>query len=463
MKTALWLISWFAWHLALGAARDIEVTGVVRDSETGDPIHHAMVTATVWTRDEHPHREIVVALSGEDGKFRFVGLPEGAYAIGAEKAGYRGADGQRSSHSDGGSYTNLVLHLTRLAVITGTVRDDRGLPIDGAHVGISFGLGKFYVSNPVTDQDGTFRAALLSRGRYSIGVFSPGNGTLLRARGLTFLPVYYPGTTDATAAAWIDLAPGQEIHVDLRVSPIPAYEIRGRFEADGTLIAVSVLPAGNDDYRVVWGLARHEDGSREFRISGLAPGLYVLNLQVGISSRSVFFHKTVQVANADVTNVVVSSTDGAVQGPRSKAPTCSVPWVKWHEIGSPQMWLSLPQRFLPQPWWLNSAVTTAGYNRSSGAGSVAGTLSSAARKRSRPPRSAICSTRAQPESCSARAAATIRSTDTCWRAANSAICRYTVSGTVTLRVMLPPLLSQGIPAARSLERRSARPPRNPWC
>src|ERR1035437_4832271 len=65
-------------------------------------------------------------------------------------------------------------------------------------------------------------------------------------------------------------------------------------------------------------------------------------------------------------------------------------------------------------------------------------------------------------SCSARAAATIRSTETCCRAANSAIWRYTVSGTVTLRVMAPPLLSQGIPAARSLERRIDRRPQNLW-
>jgi hypothetical protein len=291
----------------MGASGDIEITGTILDSESGKPIYHAMVTATGWKSTLRPHPDVLAVLTREDGEFRFSGLPEGMYDIRAQRAGYLGdANLLSSDRNHIVSSTSLDMRLTRQIIVTGTVRDDRGFPVSGALVGISNGLGPgSFVYYSGTDNDGIFRVAYLRRGTYRIGVFSPGSGTLLRAQGLSFAPVYYPGTDNPGAAKWIDLVPGQEFDVELRVTPTPAHEIRGRLDADGTLIRVSVLPAGNDSYQVVWGLARHETGSREFRVSGLTPGTYVLSLQ----ATNTMFRKTVQVLDVDVTDVVVSSAD----------------------------------------------------------------------------------------------------------------------------------------------------------
>jgi hypothetical protein len=316
VTVARWLgISWFGVCAALAAAGDIEITGTVLDSETGKPIDHAMVTATISKSEDLPHPDVLIVQTGEDGKFQFAGLPEGRFDIGARKAGYLDGGSQGMSHGHAILMSrDLTIHLTRQAVIKGTVRDDHGFPVAGAGVAIRAGPGKgSFDTDTTTDTDGAFRVAGRVRGKYRVGVFAPGVATLLRVQGLSFSPVYYPGTSDASAAVWIDLVPGQEFAVDLQVTPVPAREIRGRLEA-GVLRAVSVLPAGNDDYRVVWGVSRHQEGSREFTVTGLAPGTYVLELQVALStapSAMTFLRKTVEVVDADVTNVVVSPTDRA--------------------------------------------------------------------------------------------------------------------------------------------------------
>jgi hypothetical protein len=300
-------LAWFSIGAALGSPDNIEIKGVILDSETGKPVRHVVVTLRRTTRQPHP--EMVAALTGDDGTFSLSGLPESGYEIRAQKAGYLGDAGQWLSLHPVAASISLTMRLTKGAVIAGTVRDERGVPVAGAQLGIASGMEQGPLdSSGTTDNNGAFRLAKLSRGTYRIGVLSPGSGTLLRAQGMTFSPVYYPAAGDS-AAAPIDLIPGQEVNVDLRVTRIPAREIRGRVESSGTLIGVSALPAGNGNYLVTWGLARNEAGSREFRVSGLAPGVYVLSFQMAVSSSIDFLTKTVQIADADVTNVVVLSTD----------------------------------------------------------------------------------------------------------------------------------------------------------
>ena len=291
---------------ALGASGDIEISGTILDSGNGKPIQHAIVHATRWKSDDPPHPEVLVILTSEDGRFRFIGLPAGRYDIRVQKPGYYADDYRHDIVAS----TSLVLHLTENAVIRGTVKDSGGFPIAGAQVAVESGTWKgHYEVSAVTDMDGAFRVCR-SPGAYRVGVLSPGSMTLLRAQGLSFSPIYYPNTGDADAAAAFNLAPGQEFVVDLRVKPIPAREIRGLLET-GFLTAVSVLPAGSDNFRVAWGISRHEEGSREFRVSGLVPGIYALDFQVDLPSGSTILRKTVQVKDADVTDVLVSSADRA--------------------------------------------------------------------------------------------------------------------------------------------------------
>jgi hypothetical protein len=306
---ARWVgISWLALCAARPALGQVEITGSVVDAENGKPIVHALATATVWKSEDLSHPDLLVVLTGEDGKFHFTGLPDDRFDIAAEKAGYLDASGRRYSHAQSIMNADLTMRLTRQAFISGTVKDDRGLPVPGAQVVVQEGTGKdSFGSTYSTDSDGGFRAGASCRTCY-VGVLSPGLGTLLRAQGLSFAPVYYSGPDGGDVPVGIDMVPGREVRIDLRVSLIPAREIRGHLD-DGVLIGISVLPAGNDNYRAVWGVSRHEAGSREFRISGLAPGVYVLSFQVAASSHSTFLRKIVQVGNTDVTDLVVTSAD----------------------------------------------------------------------------------------------------------------------------------------------------------
>src|ERR1039457_6377205 len=157
---ARWVgISWLAICAARPALGQVEITGSVVDEEDGKPIVHALATATVWKSEDPSHPDLLVVLTGEDGRFQFTGLPDDRFDIAAEKAGYRDASGRRYSHAPSKMKADLTLRLTRQAFISGTVKDDRGLPVPGAQVVIQEGTGKgsFGVSADTTNPDGGFR------------------------------------------------------------------------------------------------------------------------------------------------------------------------------------------------------------------------------------------------------------------------------------------------------------------
>jgi hypothetical protein len=299
-----------------------EIAGTVIDSDTGKPIMHARVTAAVWTDRREQYGDVFVALTGEEGNFRFTGLPKSECEVSAEKAGYQKE--VRSNHfsarPDDFSLP-LTLRLTPTGVLTVRVLDQSGSAVDRAQVAIvrrgeenqpyAINLSVAYAP-----EDGLRR--FLPRGSYRVVAISPGSGNLLRARSQTFLPTYYPGTTSISQAEWIDVVPGKEVEADVQVTLIQGHEIRGHISSAGTLMQLSVaqlslLPAGSVDYYMNWGLVQFNRASGEFRVSGLAPGAYVLNAGVCLSPTcnpgGSEFRKSVQVVDANIDNLVISDAD----------------------------------------------------------------------------------------------------------------------------------------------------------
>lgn len=293
---------------ALSAPEDIEISGIVVDSSTGKPIRHARVTARGWDKTRNVATEILANLSGEDGKFRFVGLPQDAiYGVDVTKAGY--FPDPYDKKTDLKSSTTVTLHMIHMVALTVTVRDVSGFPVAGADIAIA-GQGNDSFERPIrqsmssrspTNVDGTFRTTLFP-GRYRFSVIAPANG------GFTFVPVYYPGTEDLKQAESIDLRSGEDVTTEIRVTRVPAREIHVHLAVEGRLDsfwASGTLGGLRGDQ---WGIVKYEEGSRDIVVSGLAPGAYALNFDVATSIRHQYT-KAVQVGENLVTNVELSTAD----------------------------------------------------------------------------------------------------------------------------------------------------------
>ncbi|HKF20981.1 MAG TPA: carboxypeptidase-like regulatory domain-containing protein [Candidatus Angelobacter sp.] len=195
-------------------------------------------------------------LTGSEGEFSFSfdDLPTGMTSVvQLTKPGYF-APGAKARFPSPGSTSvalgpdtgKVVLKLAPEAVITGRVTGPDDEPLEGASVQV---LAYMSVNDdgpprllPVrgarSDEDGNFRIAGLSAGRYYVTVRSASiNRNLLGAQtaetNQAYPPlVYYPGTQELSAAALVDLAPGQRLEVPFSLSLLPAYKV------SGTVIAV---------------------------------------------------------------------------------------------------------------------------------------------------------------------------------------------------------------------------------
>ncbi len=159
------------------------MSGTVVDDD-GKPMRHVSV---MFEGDARANR---TALTDDQGRFSVSGMPAARYTIRAEKPGYPsvsygakrpGRPGSGLLVKDGAAVDGIVLHMSRGAVITGTLYDHRGRPLPGASVTVysieTTLSGEFYVS-PIsrsgsafllTDDLGTFRFYGLPAGEYIVG------------------------------------------------------------------------------------------------------------------------------------------------------------------------------------------------------------------------------------------------------------------------------------------------------
>lgn len=147
------------------------VLGRVMDREAGTPVADAVVSARAGN----------VALpevrTDGEGKFVLRNVPAGSVTFGAVKAGYQGSSTARRrveiAIKPGDRVTNVVVMLSRFAVIGGTVRDERSEPAVGLTVRLlrSDGRSRWAGSaNAQTDDRGMYRFSGLLPGDYRVWV-----------------------------------------------------------------------------------------------------------------------------------------------------------------------------------------------------------------------------------------------------------------------------------------------------
>ncbi|HUK37292.1 MAG TPA: carboxypeptidase-like regulatory domain-containing protein [Vicinamibacterales bacterium] len=312
-----------------------------------------------------------VAKTDSDGLFTFSDVPGGVYRIVATRPGYVNAEyGQRWPGGVGSPLTvpsgravsNVPIPMLQTGTVSGTVRDARGRPLGNAEVKAykaSFSTGRRVltsVQTVTTDDRGEYRLFWLMPGRYFVAALhSDLSNSPMRAGGVTiggggpggtryqqfrttgdnaavsappilpspegapaprrkYMAVYYPGTTDNTQAAPLEVAPGAELRaIDFVVTPTTLQRIRGKvvYEANNEpamsarvqWVSSTGASEGPDERSVFGPVAGAVavqccDGAFEL---GLPSGSYTLVAAVN----NLYGRATVEVGDDDVDDIVL--------------------------------------------------------------------------------------------------------------------------------------------------------------
>jgi hypothetical protein len=281
------------------------VAGIVVAEEPGEP----------------PLRRVTVHLSGDSlttarivltddqGRFAFDRLPAGRYTLTATRPGFvraafGGARGRLSSGrpvslADGQRLADLTLRMMRGGVLTGLLTDRHGRPAAGA--GVQIGElrerdGVLTMTSAggravVADDRGIYRAYGLAPGRFVVAAHlgfadrrtiespTPDDGPYLG-----YVPTYYPGTPDPSAAVVVEVGAGEErAGLDFVIRPARMSRVSGTVRGvDGEPVRarVATMPAG--DSLAITGLGNAfsastlTDSSGAFTLTNRPPGRHAL-------------------------------------------------------------------------------------------------------------------------------------------------------------------------------------------
>jgi hypothetical protein len=285
------------------AASVYRIAGVVVSAQSGAPLSQARV----FLVGRNP-RGNGSALTQEDGRFEFTGIPSGKYSLQGVRRGYISAAYEQHEQYSTAIVTgagidteNLKLRLVPMAALAGSVLDESGEPVRNAQVHLyveSHGNGTTRVTSASidsTDDRGTFEFAPLAPGKYFISVTAtpwyvvhlgagqpvpPANAdpSLDVAYPITF----YGGSTDSDGAEPITVQAGDHAQAEIRLTPVHAVHL------------VFHSPANSDQGYPMPSLERRIFDSMEylpinsmsqvagsFDIGGIAPGRYTVRTPAG--------------------------------------------------------------------------------------------------------------------------------------------------------------------------------------
>jgi hypothetical protein len=267
-----------------------KISGTVVDALTSAPLAQTRVTLV----DTRNRGEAIWTVTSENGRFEFVSLPAGKFALqGARRKYLRAAYDQHGQYSTAivtgaGLVTeNLALRLTPMAGIYGRVLDESGEPVRYANVmlyrqGDQDGLHRIQSRDrDTTDDQGFYEFSSVAPGKYFVSasgapwyaVNAPhgdGNAPVLvdRSFDVVYPTTYYNGAIDSDAAAPIALRGGEHVQMDLHLNPVPALHVIFR------------IPEGEAERQGPPVLTRRAFDSGDFISPGFvqqsAPGIYEL-------------------------------------------------------------------------------------------------------------------------------------------------------------------------------------------
>jgi hypothetical protein len=282
------------WLLGVAAAlaqqtetENFEVSGMVINAATGEPVSRALVQMQAGTGKAQ--------FAGADGTFVFRNLARGRYNLTASKPGFFSEqqlglwNAWRNSFQDVPSEKEVVLKLTPEGIIYGEVKNESGEPVEGVMVRAQRWQtenGRKSLQNggeAATDDEGNFRLAELTPGSYHLSFVPANRGgwvtyDKLHRRKQTnqgYGPQFYPGVADVESATAIELRAGATVHITQALSRQPLFEVagvvRGATPVGG--FSLTLMNASGDMVQRIVGI---DPKSGEFQIPGVPAGTYLL-------------------------------------------------------------------------------------------------------------------------------------------------------------------------------------------
>jgi hypothetical protein len=352
------------------------ITGYIVKMGTGEPVSKAVVTISAYNGGRS---QSYTATTTTMGQYSFQNLDPGQYRLSATRSGYvRMEYGARTPNrsglpltlSAGQNLKDVVLQLMPAGTISGRVYDRDGEPLANVTVEAlkySYQEGQ-RVMNVVqtarTDDRGEYRLFWLQPAQYFVSATPPQGqrGTLLNSSAVAgpgiggavgdvggggrggrggqapapqsraedqaeegYIPVYYPGTTDAQGASPINLPAGTIFGgVDLTVAAVHTLRVTGQVingltgqpaqNANVTLLPVQrQANAGGGRGGIRNGSnfrSRNINDQGGFEIRGVPPGSYEITGVLNDRNNRMSARLPIEIGNSDVQNVSLIFSPG---------------------------------------------------------------------------------------------------------------------------------------------------------
>ena len=317
---------------AAGPARPATQTGTARirgrvTGPTGEPLVCAQihVSSAAAASDAVPYVH-----TDPDGQYTLDGLPAGSFLVQAylqpeflslRYGQRRPSDEPRVIVLRGGERRDGVdMALPRQAVISGTLWDEHGEPLEGVPV-TAFELrrrdGRVIAASRVTaratDDRGQYRIVAVPPGSYLIGAIATGDvATTDGARA--YVSSYHPGTTAMPLARPVVVDVGMELNaVDIVLNPVRTATVTGVVldpagrPFSGTVSLTSTARAGVAAFGA---RSAATDAAGRFVLRGVPPGDYVLKAPVQSGGSPLFGMQYVTVTDGDPAFTTVLLAEG---------------------------------------------------------------------------------------------------------------------------------------------------------
>jgi hypothetical protein len=175
-----------------------------------------------------------------------------------------------------------------------------------------------------TNDLGEFRVANLPAGNVYVSVSPPPDfKSLIEAAGVaageprnsdkaptSYQTTYYPGTTDRSQAAPIQLHAGDDFPVNFSLTPSPALSIKGSVVNLPPRTSATIMLQSRDFSLVQNGAEMHKDGS--FVIHDVSPGNYTIVASVDGAPVPMTARQSLQVGSSNVDGLRLSPQPGAL-------------------------------------------------------------------------------------------------------------------------------------------------------
>jgi len=327
------------------------IGGFLTNAVTGEPVRRGTVTLQ-FLAGPRPGQAMYNVVADAGGHFEIGGAVAGHYQLSAERRGYPrqnfgGGEGLLVS----GDRTDILFRMAPFAALTGKVVDENGDAVSGAAIQLmrsELQDGR-RVLRPsiatITDDRGEYRVAALTQGRYYLSAYA-------RAQAASERTVYprrfFPGSPDLATASGLELEAGGNQHADFRLTPEPAFHIRGQVrrweELTGIAVALSFRnPAerfGGMGYPVRLG------AEGRFELSSIAPGQYIVT--------ATAYEGTAIRTASQLVSVGTSDVEGLSLTPQSGTDLSGQLTVDTKQgAGAPAITLSLvPEDFVTRPVYM---------------------------------------------------------------------------------------------------------------